>query len=203
MNDIIKVKPDWEKIKKRHEGKLNELQVIIDKLTANGLTVNMESLTDLINFGSSLLNQVDKVVKSNSNVLKLPAAREKFIIENSEILRRLVSDAKTDLNRTLAADSVNPLSIDAYELKNGLICVSESWVESLKESYTIRSTEARQKALELIANVEKSVGELNEFVKDNKYFGTGISSSQDARRTLMYIRGDGSLVTDIDSLELI
>lgn len=199
MKEAIKIKPEWETILNRHANKCNDLQQVVNKLTESGLTVTFGDIKDLINHGTALYNQVDQTVKSNAFIFKLPAARQKFFEENTEVLRTAIDEAKKEIDRILPI----PLTIEAFDIRKGIVTISDTWVEALKESHTIYATEERDKALELIRNVEKSIKNLNAFVANNKSFGTGITSSQDPRRRLMFIRGDGSVHVDIDALEFI
>lgn len=203
MKEAIKIKPQWQTIQKRHEDKCNDLQQVVSKLTESGLTVTYGDIKDLINKGTALYSQVEQAVKSNAGIFKLPVARQKFIEENTEVLRTAIVEARKDIYRILAIESQNPLTIDAYDIRKGSVAVSEQWVEELKESHTIRSTDDREKALELIHNVEVSVKQLNDFVKDNPHFGAGITSSQDTRRCLMWLSGDGDVHIDHDALEFV
>lgn len=200
---ILLVKPEWEQIKTRHEDKCNDIQLVVNYLVENGLIITSGDLKDLINVGTALYDQINQIVKSNAGIFKLPAARQKFVEENTAALREAVANAKRQLFKILAIESQRPLSIDAFEIRKGNVTISEQWVEELKESHTIRSTDNREKALELIANVEKAINDLNAFVADNKFFGAGITSSQDGRRCLMYISGDAAVHVDKDQIEFI
>lgn len=200
---IILVKPEWEQIKTRHEDKCNDLQAVVDNLSENGLTVTTGDLKDLINIGTALYDQIDQVVRSNAGIFKLPAARQKFIEENTGILREAVANAKSECFKILAIESARALSIEAFDIRKGEVAISEDWVAELKESHTVRMSEKREKALELIANVEAAINELNALVADNKYFGSGITSSLDQRRCLMYISEDASVHVCKNEIEFI
>ena len=202
MNEIIKIKPEWQNVLRKHESKCNEFQKSIDYLTKNGLDVGINDIKDLVNHGTVLSKKVDMIVKSNAGLFKLPAARQKFIIENTDFLNEVVAEVKRNLFKILAIESQGFI-IDAFEINEGIVSISEVWKKDLKESFTIYTTEKRNKALELIDRVNTAINELNGFVADNKFFGTGISSSEDVRRCLMYIYQDGTLKTDIDSIEFI
>jgi hypothetical protein len=199
MKEAIKIKPEWETILRKHENKCDDLQQVVNKLTESGLTVTFGDIKDLISHGTALYDQVEQTVKSNAGMFKLPAARQKFIDENTAVLRTAIVEAKKDIDRILAI----PLTIEAFDIRKGTVSISDIWVEQLKESHTIHSTDEREKALELIGNVEEAIKNLNAFVANNKSFGAGITSSQDQRRCLMFIRGDGSVHIDIDALEFI
>lgn len=203
MEKIFSINPEWEQIMKRHADKCNDLQQVVNELTENGLTVTFGDIKDLINNGSALYQQVEQTVKSNAGIFKLPAAKAKFITENTEILQNVIDEAKKEINRILAVNSIRPLSFDAYEIRKGMVAISDAWVQNLKESHTLRMTSEREKALELIQNVEVAIEQLNQLVKDNKFFGTGITTSQDSRRSLMWLSGDGVIHINIDELEFI
>ena len=201
--EIIKIKPEWETILKRHADKCNDLQQVVNELTENGLTVTFGDIRDLINNGTALYEQVEQTVKSNAGIFKLPAARKKFIEENVEILQKVIDEAKKEINRILAVDSMQPLTFEAYEIRKGMVAISDAWVSELKESHTLRMTPEREKALELIHNVEEAIKNLNDLVKDNPNFGIGITTSQDSRRSLMWLSVDGAVHINIDELEFI
>ena len=203
MEKVIRIKPEWETILKRHADKCNDLQRLANELTENGLTVTFGDIKDLINNGSAFYDQVRQTVKSNAGIFKLPAARKKFIEENTEVLENVIIDAKKEINRILAVNSMNPMTIEAFELKKGIISISDAWLQNLKESHTIHATPEREKALGLIKNVEEAIKNLNELVKDNPNFGTGITTSHDTRRCLVWLSGDGAVHINIDALEFI
>lgn len=193
----------WEVIKTRHEDLIGHIQQVVDNLLTNGLTVSIEDLRDLINHGKKLHNQIDDIVKSNAKIFSLPAARQKFIEENTVALQEVIAGAKRELYKILAIESSRPSSIDAYMIENNKVILSDQWVSEIQEAHTVRSTPSREKALELIANVEKAIEELNAFVAENRLFGSGITSSQDSRRSLMYISGKGSVHVNKETLEFI
>ena len=201
--EVIKIKPEWETILKRHADRIFDIQQVANELTENGLSVTFGDIKDLINNGSALYDQVEQTVKSNAGIFKLPAARVKFITENTEILQNVLDEAKKEINRILAVGSMNPLTIEGFDLKKGIVSISEAWVQNLKKSFTIQTSDEREKALELIKNVEVAIKQLNDFVKPNPYFGTGITTSQDSRRSLMWLSGDGAVHINIDELEFI
>lgn len=200
---VIFQDPKWEVIKTRHEDLIGHIQPVVDNLLANGLTVSIEDLRDLINHGKKLHNQIDQVVEANATIFKLPAAKRTFVNENTVALQEVIAGAKRDLFRILAIESTRSLTIDAYLIENGKVILSDQWVVETKEAHTVRSTPSREKALELIANVEAAINELNAFVADNKFFGSGIRSSEDGRRSLMYIKGNGSICVKKEELEFI
>ena len=201
--EVIKIKPEWLTIQTRHADKCNDLQLVVEKMTESGLTVTLGDVKDLINYGTALYSQVDQTVKSNAGMFKLPAAREKFISENTEVLRNVIDEAKNDIYRILAIESQKPLSIDAFVIKKGVVSISEVWVAELKESHTIYVTEPRLKALELINNVEVAIKALNDFVKDNRYFGSGIKIPGDGKRCLILLSDDGKVIVQTDELEFV
>nr|WP_319512248.1 hypothetical protein [uncultured Draconibacterium sp.] len=202
-SDIIKIKPEWEHIYKKHDSKVNEIQQVVNNLIENGLKVTFGDIQNLVNNGTALYEQAEQAAKSNASVFSLPAAKRKFIEENTLILNDRISEAKKELIKILALEGVNTLSIEAFELTKGIVSISETWIEALKESHTIRTSERRERALELMSNFEVAANELNEFVKENKYFGAGISTASDTRRCLMWIGERGEINRDIDNLEFI
>ena len=201
--NVIKVKQEWEKIHLRHVNKLPEIQKIIEDLSEIGLTVATGDLHDLMNSGIALYEQARQKAKSNASIFSLPAARAKFITENTEILSQAILTAKTELTRILATQSQNPLDVMAYAITKGQISVSNDWSEALKESFTIRESSSRKQALKLMQNVKSAIQELNDFVKDNKNIGIGLTTFQDNRRSLVWIGGSGEVNLDTDSLEFV
>ena len=57
--------------------------------------------------------------------------------------------------------------------------------------------------MQLVDNVKKAIDELNTFVVGNDNFGKGISTSQDGRRCLCWLDGDGNFHEDKEAYEFI
>lgn len=202
-NEVIKVKPEWLNKYNAHLRKVDEIQVVVKELVSEGLKVTLGDIQNLVNNGRALYEQAEQAAISNAGVFTLPAAKRKFIEEHTAELQRLISESKSKLTRILALEGVNPLSIEAYELTRGVVSVSDKWLKELKESHTIRRTESRDKALELMNNVKEAVSQLNNFVADNQYFGAGVLTASDSRRSLVWIGNKGEINLDIDNLEFI
>ncbi|HPE74683.1 MAG TPA: hypothetical protein PLC80_01265 [Draconibacterium sp.] len=202
-NEVIKVKPQWETIQKRHLNKCNDIQQVVNNLIEIGLTVTSGDLSDLINNGTALYNQAEQKAKSNADIFSLPAARERFIKENTESLAKDINNAKESIIRILALNSTNPLNYEAFKIEKGHVSISATWIEELKESFTIRTTESREKALELMGNVETAIKTLNDFVSDNQNFGTGVTTFDDNRRSLVWLSEKGQINLEISNLEFI
>ena len=172
-------------------------------MVKNGLTVTTGDLKDLINNGTALYDQIKQTVKSNAGMFKLPVVREKFISENVEALQHVVSETKIKINRILAAGSMNPMTIEAFAVKNGLVSVSAEWIEQLEQSHTIYSTPEREKAIELIANVEVAIKNLNDHLKGNQFFRSGISIDGNNYRCLLRLSANGELYTHLEAIEFV
>ena len=81
--------------------------------------------------------------------------------------------------------------------------VSIDWVESKEKEYTILPTGRREHAMQLVDNVKKAIDELNSFVVGNGNFVKGISPSQDGRRCLCWLDGDGDFHEDKEAYDFI
>lgn len=203
VEKVVFVKTDWTFILKRHEVKSSDIQQVIKNLTESGLTVTIGDLKDLVINSSALYDQAKQKARSNASIFSLPAAKQKFIDENVESLENVINQAKSDLYRVMNLEGSNPLRIEAYSLNHGLVSVSDEWIEALKESHTIRSTPERERAVELIQNVEAAINQLNNLVKDNKFFGAGILTFRDNRRCLCHLSDDGELIKCDEAIEFI
>lgn len=202
MNEIIKIKPEWESICRRHTSKVDDLQRVVNELVDVGLKVAFGDVQDLLNNGTALYEQAEQAAKSNASIFTLPAAKRKFIDENTQLLQDCILKSKKELTRILALEQLNPLSIEAFEIGKGVVSISATWIEKLKESHTIQTSESREKALELMGNVEAAIQELNDFVKDNKYFYKGFSTPNE-RRSLLTVSQNNEIIRNIDDLEFI
>lgn len=201
--DKIKVKQGWQTILSSHQSKLSDLQRITDNLTESGLTVTDGDFKDLINNGTAIYNQAEQTAKSNAGLFKLPNARKRFIEENTAELRTIIDGNKSDLLRVLNINGSKPLTIDAYNIAKGKVSISDEWLSELKEQHTIYQSDERKEALRLIGEVKTAINNLNAFVAKNPNFGTGITGSQDNRRSLLWIDGNGILHEDADNLEFV
>lgn len=199
----IKVKQEWQTMLSSHQSRLSDLQQIVNVLSESGLTATDGDLKDLINNGTALYDQAEQAAKSNAGLFKLPSAKKKFIDENIAEMSAVIDGVKTDLIRILNINGSKPLSIEAYNIAKGKASISDEWVSELKEQYTIYESDERTKALGLMKEVKTAIGNLNAFVSKNQNFGTGVTGSQDNRRSLMWIDGNGILHEDIENLEFI
>ena len=76
-------------------------------------------------------------------------------------------------------------------------------MEEKKQEYTILPTDRREQAKRLVNNVRQAIEELNAFVADNRFLGKGISSSDDDRRCLCWIDGNGDFHEETENYEFI
>lgn len=203
MTDIIFSDKQWEVIYRKHDAKCVDIQHDLKSLEESGLKVTIGDLKDLIDHGTALYEQAEQLAKSNASIFKLPKARQMEYEKYIEHLNQVINDAKRHLFFVLAINSPNQLSIDAFSKVDGTIQINEKWKTELEESYTIRKTEQREKALELLDNVERAITELNAFVADNPSFGKGITSFDDGRRCLCYLREEGAFVRCDENLKFI
>ena len=203
--NVILVLPEWERTKKGHENQVGNLQTVVDKLTVLGLEdVTVKDIEDLtFNHGKLLNDKAEKFIRKNAGAFILPATRSRIIEENMKEYSVAFSNARIELERIFQVRSGNPLTADAYIIKKGVVSLSDEWVEQLKESHTIRETPERQEALRLIAEVETAINNINAFVKDNKYFGRGITTWNDGRIALCYIGSNGDFYKQDEYLQYI
>jgi len=203
MNEIIQVLPEWQRIKAGHEQRVSDLQTAVNQLTEAGLDVADNCITDLANGAKELYGIAQKKANESVGTFMLPAVRKKAVDENMKYLNEVIQSAIRDVNTLLALNSSNPLSPDAYCCKDGVVQISDEWFKSKQEQYTIRKTADREKAQQLMEAVEKAINALNDFVKDNEYFGKGITSWDDNRRCLCYLDGYGNFKVEEHNLQYI
>ena len=75
--------------------------------------------------------------------------------------------------------------------------------EIAREAQAQAMKAALEQAQALYGNVKKAIDELNTFVVGNDNFGKGISTSQDGRRCLCWLDGDGNFHEDKEAYEFI
>jgi len=203
MNEIIQILPEWQRIRVGHERRLKELQNEVNQLIDAGLDVAENCISDLANGARELYELAQKKANESVGTFMLPAVRKKAIDENTQYLNAVIRDACSNIYALMALNSSNPLSSDAFTCKDGIVQISDEWFLAKQEEYTIRKTEDRAKALMLIKAVRTAIDNLNDFVKDNKSFGKGITSYGDGRRCLCYIGEYGDFNVEEHNLQYI
>jgi len=200
---IIKILPEWQRIKLMHEQKVGDIQFIVDGLTEYGLRATSEDVADLVNGGHSLYDKAANHVKSNIGVFKLPMQRKRIFDENLKEYTGVIEGVKSDLKRVLQMETKNPLMPEAYTIDGGKVSISGDWVERLVEMHTIRETEKRVEAVRLCKEVETAIANINDFVKDNELFYKGFSYDQFGDRALCYIDNESEFYVEEDNLQYI
>lgn len=115
----------------------------------------------------------------------------------------LISSCSLEYKFLLNLDGVCPLDQTAFDIKDGVVSLSEKWLQEKDKEYTIEVTETREAALELIANLEKAINELNSFVANNQYFGKGFTVWNDQKRSLCWLDDNGDFKKDEEVLEFL
>ena len=200
---IIKILPEWQRIKLKHEQKVGDIQLIVDRLTVLGLRVVIEDVSDLINGGTSLYDKAERHVKSNVGIFKLPMQRKRQFDENMQEYAGVIEISKAEFKRVLQTETKSPLMPEAYFIKSGTVSISDAWVEQLVELHTIRETEKRIEAMRLCKEVETAIANINEFVRDNELFYKGFAYDQFGDRALCYINNESEFYVEEDNLQYI
>ena len=188
---------------KRHEMSVEKIQSIVNDMIETGFAFGTGELRDL---GSSCVILHDRAIEmaqKDSSRIRISFKRDADYKETLDRLNETIETNARELKKALLYHTSNPLEVEAFEINGGVVGVSLDWVESKEREYTILSTGEREHAMQLVDNVKKAIDELNSFVAGNDNFGKGISTSQDGRRCLCWLDGDGNFHEDKESYEFI
>ena len=161
---------------------------------------------ELRDLGSSCVILHDRAIEmaqKDSSRIRISFKRDADYKETLYRLNEAIENNAKELKKTLLHHTSTPLEIEAFEINGGVVSVSLDWMESKEREYTILPTGEREHALQLVDNVKKAIDELNTFVVGNDNFGKGISTSQDGRRCLCWLDGDGNFHEDKEAYEFI
>lgn len=188
---------------KRHEMSVEKIQSIVNDMIETGFAFGTGELRDL---GSSCVILHDRAIEmaqKDSSRIRIRFKRDADYKETLDRLNETIETNARELKKALLYHTSNPLEVEAFEINGGVVGVSLDWVESKEREYTILPTGEREHAMQLVDNVKKAIDELNTFVAGNDNFGKGISTSQDGRRCLCWLDGDGNFHEDKESYEFI
>ena len=188
---------------KRHEMSVEKIQPIVNDMIETGFVFETGELRDL---GSSCVTLHDRAIEmaqKDSSRIRISFKRDADYKETLDRLNETIENNARELKKALLYHTSTPLEIEAFEINGGVVGVSLDWVESKEREYTILPTGEREHAMQLVDNVKKAIDELNTFVAGNDNFGKGISTSQDGRRCLCWLDGDGNFHEDKEAYEFI
>lgn len=188
---------------KRHEMSVEKIQPIVNDMIETGFAFGTGELRDL---GSSCVILHDRAIEmaqKDSSRIRINFKRDADYKETLDRLNETIETNARELKKALLYHTSTPLEIEAFEINGGVVGVSLDWVESKEREYTILPTGEREHAMQLVDNVKKAIDELNSFVVGNDNFGKGISTSQDGRRCLCWLDGDGNFHEDKEAYEFI
>ncbi|WP_288633134.1 hypothetical protein [uncultured Butyricimonas sp.] len=188
---------------KRHEMNVEKIQTIVNDMIETGFVFGTGELRDL---GSSCVILHDRAIEmaqKDSSRIRINFKRDADYKETLDRLNETIENNARELKKALLYHTSTPLEIEAFEINGGVVGVSLDWVESKEREYTILPTGEREHAMQLVDNVKKAIDELNSFVVGNDNFGKGISTSQDGRRCLCWLDGDGNFHEDKEAYEFI
>ena len=188
---------------KRHEMNVEKIQTIVNDMIEMGFVFETGELRDL---GSSCVILHDRAIEmaqKDSSRIRISFKRDADYKETLYRLNEAIENNAKELKKTLLHHTSTPLEIEAFEINGGVVSVSLDWTESKEREYTILPTGEWEHALQLVDNVKKAIDELNTFVVGNDNFGKGISTSQDGRRCLCWLDGDGNFHEDKEAYEFI
>lgn len=187
----------------RHRLQLEKIQPIVNDMLNTGFDFSTAELKDLGNSSTLLYQQAEKIAQKDASRIKILFKRNRDYEDTVNALRAVIKTNASKLYAELRLGGRKPLDIHAYEVKDGNVILSPTWLDQKEEEYTIRPTESRIQAEELVQNVKKAIDELNAFVSDNPYFGLGFGSIKDDRRCLCRLTENGEFYIEKENYEYI
>ena len=201
MNEIKK--EGLERVLKRHEDNVSNIQAIVSRMIETGFTISTKELHDLSCVCVLLTKQAEEMAKKDASRIKIAFKREEDYKETFDRLEACITEKANELRKVLLYHTANPLDADAYEIVDNCVALSQTWADKKAQEFTIPPTIARLRAEELINNVKEAIDKLNAFVEDNPNFGKGITTSQDSRRCLCWLDGEGGFHEEQEAYEFI
>ena len=189
---------------KHNEMNVERIQSIVNDMIETGFVFGTGELRDLGSSCAILHDRAIEMAQKDSSRIRISFKRDADYKETLDRLNETIENKARELKKALLYHTSNPLEIEAFEISGGgVVSVSIDWVESKEKEYTILPTGRREHAMQLVDNVKKAIDELNSFVVGNGNFGKGISTSQDGRRCLCWLDGDGDFHEDKEAYEFI
>lgn len=201
MNEIKK--EGLERVLKRHEDNVDNIQAIVSRMTETGFTISTKELDDLAGVCALLTKQAEEMAKKYASRIKIAFKREEDYKETLERLQTCISENAHELRKALLYHTAKPLDVDAYEMLGNNVVFSRKWAERKAQEFMISPTIARTHATKLINDVKEAINNLNAFVADNPCFGKGVTTSHDSRRCLCWLDDEGELHEDKEAYEFI
>lgn len=192
-----------ERVVNRHRDNVGKIQSIVTNMVEVGFDFATAELRDLSSSRDKLHKQAEAMAKKESSRLKITFRRNADYVETLEHLNHAIRENAQALSWVLLYHTQTPLEVEAYEVTDGVVRLSSRWLEEKEQEYTILPTDRREQAKRLVNNVRQAIEELNAFVADNRFFGKGISSSDDDRRCLCWIDGNGDFHEETENYEFI
>lgn len=202
MEKFIKT-AELQRLLLSHKSKLAQIQFVANTVLESGLPFDTEMLHSLHGNKEALLKVATAIAEKDSGRF---ASSLKRASEKAEILEgfsSIIEAAAKELTRVTNKNGHLPLEIEAYAVENNQVEISPAWLAQKESNLTIRPSSEREKAESLVKAVQESVKALNAFVATNPYFGSGLTSSQDQRRSLLWVDGSGNLHESKENYEFI
>jgi hypothetical protein len=202
MEKLIK-KEELARLILAHQSKLSQMQFVANTVLESGLPIDTELLHSLHGNKEAILKTANALAERDSQRF---ASSLKRASEKAEILEgfsSIIEAAAKELIRVTNKNGHRPLEIEAYVVGNNQVELSPAWLAQKESEHTIFPSEGRDKAESLVKAVQESVKALNAFVEHNPYFGSGLTSSQDNRRSLLWVDGGGNLHESKENYEFI
>ena len=194
---------ELDRIIKKHENEIGNIQRAITPLIEAGLTVADEDLLSLSYEGARLKGQATSIATKEAEKFKVAFRRKQEFECITTELFKIIETARNNLRKALKSDCSNPLNVNAFVIQNGIVSLSERWKENQKWIYEPEANEDRKKATFLMNKAIAAIEALNAFVADNPYIGKGVTSSLDDRRCLIWIDGNGEIHREDNNLKFI
>ena len=201
MNEIKK--EGLERVLKRHEDNVSNIQAIVSRMIETGFTISTKELNDLSCVCALLTKQAEEMAKKDASRIKIAFKREEDYKETFGRLQACITENANELRKVLLYHTANPLDADAYEIVGNCVVLSQTWADKKAQEFVIPPTITRLRVKELIDNVKEAISELNAFVADNPNFGKGITTSHDSRRCLCWLDDDGVFAEEQEPYEFI
>lgn len=201
MNEIKK--EGLERVLKRHEDNVSNIQAIVSRMIETGFTISTKELDDLSCVCALLTKQAEEMAKKDASRIKIAFKREEDYKETFGRLQACITENANELRKVLLYHTANPLDADAYEIVDNCVVLSQTWADKKAQEFVIPPTITRLRAKGLINNVKEAISELNAFVADNPNFGKGITTSHDSRRCLCWLDDDGGFHEEQEAYEFI
>ena len=114
MNEIKK--EGLERVLKRHEDNVSNIQAIVSRMIETGFTISTKELDDLAGVCALLDKQAEAMAAKDASRIKIAFKREEDYKETLERLQTCISENAHELRKALLYHTAKPLDVDAYEM---------------------------------------------------------------------------------------